>query len=39
MLNAASFEEKNPPYRDVWALIELRNALVHYKPTWDPTAS
>lgn len=25
-------------YRDIWALIELRNALVHYKPTWDPDA-
>ena len=23
------------PYLDALALIELRNALVHYKPTWD----
>jgi hypothetical protein len=23
-------------YQDADALIELRNALVHYKPTWDP---
>lgn len=23
-------------YRDVKALIELRNMLVHYKPNWDP---
>lgn len=36
MLNVAALDERAPPYRDAWALIELRNALVHYKPTWDP---
>jgi len=36
MLNAAPLDEHTTPFRDVWALIELRNALVHYKPTWDP---
>jgi len=25
-------------YRDAWCLIELRNALVHFKPTWDPVS-
>lgn len=36
MLGQAKLDEHIPPYRDAWALIELRNALVHYKPTWDP---
>ncbi len=36
MLNATPLDEHTSPFRDVWALIELRNALVHYKPTWDP---
>lgn len=36
MLGASPFDESSSPYRDAWALIELRNALVHYKPTWDP---
>jgi hypothetical protein len=36
MLGCPKFDEHTPPYPDVWALIELRNALVHYKPTWDP---
>jgi hypothetical protein len=36
LLGANSFDESTTPYRDAWALIELRNALVHYKPTWDP---
>jgi len=35
MLGLREFEELAPPFRDAWALIELRNALVHYKPTWD----
>ena len=35
MLNAPPFEERTSPYKDAWGLIELRNALVHYKPTWD----
>jgi hypothetical protein len=36
MLNATPLDESTSPFRDMWALIELRNALVHYKPTWDP---
>jgi len=36
MLQAPCFDERAPPYREAWGLIELRNALVHYKPTWDP---
>jgi len=36
MLGQPKLDEHTPPYRDAWALIELRNALVHYKPTWDP---
>ena len=36
MLGASLLDEHSAPYRDTWALIELRNALVHYKPTWDP---
>ncbi len=36
MLGLPKLDEHTYPYRDAWALIELRNALVHYKPTWDP---
>lgn len=36
MLGGPKFDQKISPYRDAWALFELRNALVHYKPTWDP---
>ena len=36
MLQATALNEHTSPYRDAWALIELRNALIHYKPTWDP---
>lgn len=36
MLGQPRLDEHASPYRDAWALIELRNALVHYKPTWDP---
>jgi len=36
MLDCPRFDERTLPYRDAWALFELRNALVHYKPTWDP---
>lgn len=36
MIGAKGFDEHTSPYRDIWAIIELRNALVHYKPTWDP---
>ena len=36
MLGQPLLDDHAPIYRDAWALIELRNALVHYKPTWDP---
>jgi len=36
LLGAHRQSEHAGPYRDAWALIELRNALIHYKPTWDP---
>jgi hypothetical protein len=36
MLGAAHLDQHCAPYRDAWALLELRNALVHFKPTWDP---
>jgi hypothetical protein len=36
MLGQPRLDEHAAPFRDAWALIELRNALVHYKPTWDP---
>lgn len=36
MLGHARLNEHEPIYRNAWALVELRNALVHYKPTWDP---
>lgn len=36
ILGASPLDEHAPFFRDTWALIELRNALVHFKPTWDP---
>jgi|SRR6185369_1297444 len=36
LLGLPKFDERVGIFRDLWALIELRNALVHYKPTWDP---
>ena len=36
MLNAPKFDENTSPYRDAWALVALRNALFHHKPSWDP---
>jgi len=36
MLGQPKVDEHLTLYRDVWALIQFRNALVHYKPTWDP---
>jgi hypothetical protein len=36
MLEKECLDERSSPYRDMWALIEPRNAFVHYKPTWDP---
>lgn len=35
MLNVSKFNPKASPYREASALVELRNALVHHKPTWD----
>ena len=36
LLGAPAFSNTSTIYRDAWALVELRNALVHFKPTWDP---
>jgi hypothetical protein len=36
MLGQPRLNEHQPIYRNAWALVELRNALVHFKPTWDP---
>lgn len=36
MLGRPRLDEHSAVFRSAWALIELRNALVHYKPTWDP---
>lgn len=36
MLNQNIFDQQKSPYQDMWALLELRNALVHFKPSWDP---
>jgi len=36
MLDLRPLDEHSTLFRDTWALIELRNALVHFKPTWDP---
>lgn len=36
MLGKPTFQRGSSPYQDAWALIELRNALVHFKPLWDP---
>lgn len=36
MLGQGRLDERAPPFKDARALMEMRNALVHYKPTWDP---
>jgi hypothetical protein len=36
LLDSAHFSAQSKAYSNALALIELRNALVHYKPTWDP---
>lgn len=36
MLGRPQFDEGAAAFCDTLALIELRNALFHYKPTWDP---
>ena len=36
MLGQERLDEQSHPFKDAWALMEMRNALVHYKPTWDP---
>ena len=35
LLGYAALDESSTIYQDTSALIELRNNLVHYKPTWD----
>lgn len=36
ILSLPPLETHSLPYRDIQALIGLRNSLVHYKPNWDP---
>ena len=36
MVGAQPFDEQAQYFKNVWSLIEFRNSLVHYKPTWDP---
>jgi hypothetical protein len=33
--NKEAFDREKSPYQEVGDLIQLRNALVHYKPEWD----
>jgi hypothetical protein len=35
----AAFVEGEEPYQSARLLIELRNWLVHYEPTWEPVAA
>lgn len=35
MLGKPQLDPRSPAYRDALGLVELRNALVHFKPTWD----
>lgn len=36
LLGQPLLDESAQYFRNVWALIEFRNTLIHYKPTWDP---
>lgn len=36
LLGQPLLDESAQYFRSVWALIEFRNTLIHYKPTWDP---
>lgn len=36
MLGQPRLDEHTSSFKNALALVELRNALVHYKPTWDP---
>jgi hypothetical protein len=36
LLGLPEMDEQTKPFLEADALIGLRNALVHYKPTWDP---
>jgi hypothetical protein len=36
MLDKPPLDKHAQPYRDAWLLSGLRNALVHFKPIWDP---
>lgn len=35
LLERPLLDENSTNYKNVWVLNELRNFLVHYKPTWD----
>ena len=35
MLGRPRLAERTTPFHEAWGLVELRNALVHYKPAWD----
>ena len=35
MLGRPRLAERTGPFQEAWGLVELRNALVHYKPAWD----
>jgi hypothetical protein len=37
--NKKRFEEGQPPYNEVKLVVDLRNAMVHYKPEWVTTVS
>lgn len=36
LIGVASLNENSFVYKGAWGMIELRNALIHYKPIWDP---
>jgi len=36
LLNKPKLNKYISPYQEAEGLIELRNMLVHFKPTWDP---
>jgi hypothetical protein len=38
MIGAEEFSASDQLFRSAWALIELRNMLIHFKPSWDPAS-
>ncbi len=36
IVGAAELKLDQNPFQDAWALTELRNMLIHFKPSWDP---